>query len=103
MIDICVPYIKGVQNASFNVWIVFLSVLFLRVPHCPCLGPAAGKAWETAVTLTTGERGTALVTVCRATPSSPLLSAAQRGSRTNLVSSAYFYSIYATKTDQQLR
>lgn len=63
---------------------------FPRVPRCPCLAPAAGRALATAVTRTTGERGTALATVCRVTRNSPLLSAAPRGSRTNLVSSSYF-------------
>lgn len=61
----------------------------LRVPRCPCLDPAAAKASGTAVTLTTGERGTVLETDCRVTPSSPLPSTAQRGSRTNLVSYIY--------------
>lgn len=77
----------GTQNASLNVWIIFLSIFSLRVPRCPCLDPAAGKVWGMAVTPITGERGTALVTACRAMPSSPPLSAAQRGSRTNQVSS----------------
>lgn len=57
-----------------------------RVPRCPCPDPAAGKASAMAATRTTGERGTAVGTGCPATPSSPRLSAAPRGSRTNLVS-----------------
>lgn len=65
----------------------------LRAPRCPCLDPAAAKASGTAVTLTTGERGTVLETDCRVTPSSPLLSTAQRGSRTSLVS---YVSVVAT-------
>lgn len=36
--------------------------LVLRDPHCRCLDPAAGKAWGTGVTLTTGVRGTAPAT-----------------------------------------
>lgn len=69
----------------------------LRVPRCPCLDPAAGKASGMAVTPTTGERGTA--TACRVTLSSPPLSAARRESRTNLVGSlTQICFIHATLT-----
>lgn len=72
-------------------------VFALRVPHCPCLDPAAGKASGTAVTPTTGARGTA--TACQVTPSSPPLSAARRESRTNLVGSI-IYLFYLCYTDK---
>lgn len=73
-------------------------VFALRVPRCPCLDQAAGKASGTAATPTTGERGTA--TACRVTPSSPPPSAARRESRTNLVGSVtcLFYPRYTDKS-----
>lgn len=66
-------------------WEYLFCVFPLRAPRCPCPDPAAEKVLGTAVTLTTGERETALGTDSRVTLSSPL-STAKRGSRTNLVS-----------------
>ena len=73
----------------------------LRGPRCPCRDPAAGRSWGTAATRRTGETETG--TGCRVTQSSPLLSAAPRGSRTSLVSGAnVFTASFVTRTKKAL-
>lgn len=94
----CSLYLDAVW--SFRTLLIFGLPFCHRVPRCPCPDPAAGKVWGTAVTQTTGERGTAPAMACRVTPSSPPLSAAPRGSRTNLVSVASFCSVFATRTNK---
>lgn len=84
----CTEMQWGYSEHLITLYLDYLPLCSLRAPRCPCLDPAVGKAWRTAATRITGEKEMAPVMACRTTLSSPPLSAAPRGNRTNLVSLA---------------